>query len=56
MLQVPTASDYVPNLAKKYGDIVESVVPDVEVQPSFEDISSGTDTVYQRIVEDIQIQ
>lgn len=31
MLQIPTAYDYVPKLVEKYGDVVESVVPDVEV-------------------------
>ncbi len=56
MLQLPTVRDYVPKLVEKYGDVVESVVPDVEVQQSFEDISNGIDTVYQRIIEDIQIQ
>ena len=51
-LCIPTAKDILPELVNKYGDITESVMPDVPVEISIHDIIEGKDTIYQRILKD----
>lgn len=48
-----TAKDVLPKLVEKYGDIKDSVTPDVPVTLSFNDYMDGVDTIYQKIIDDI---
>lgn len=48
-----TAKDVLPKLVEKYGNIKESVMPDVPVTLSLGDYMNGIDTIYQRIIDDI---
>lgn len=47
----PTVLDDIPYLIKKYGNVKESVMPDVIVHQTFEDFFNGIDTIYQTIIE-----
>ena len=51
-LCVPTVKDNLPKLVHKYGDIVDSVVPDVPVEISLHDFIEGKDTIYDRVLKD----
>ena len=52
ILIVPSVLDDLPALTKKYGDVAESVLPDVPCEVSLQDIKRGVDTIFQRIVDE----
>lgn len=51
-LMYPTLVDQVPCLINKYGNVKESVIPDVLVDQTYEDFCNGIDTIYEKILND----
>lgn len=50
-LITPTVLDQLPKLAEKYSDVKNSIMPDVAVSQSLEDLLNGKDSIYQAIIE-----
>ncbi len=48
----PTILDNLPCLVGKYGNVKESVIPDVLVDQTYEDFCKGIDTIYEKILND----
>lgn len=48
----PTMRDEIPCLIEKYGNVKESVIPDVFVDQTYEDFCKGIDTIYEKILSD----
>lgn len=52
----PTLDDYVPLLASRAADKKKGVIPDVFVVQTFEDYTDGIDSIYSRILSDINME
>lgn len=50
-LVMPTMLDSLPKLSEKFSDVKNSIMPDVPVSQTLDDLLKGKDTIYQAVVE-----